>query len=192
MYVQTFDEYLRLPLTRSQYWFFCEIFYVLTTSLLKVSIGFFLLRVATAKLHVWIIRLTMALTILFGPVLFFVFIFQCAPVSAFWSWEPANGNCLDTTVLVALAFAISALNVVADWTFGLLPFWIVKDLQIPVRQKRLVIGLLAFAAVGSTATCVRLPYIMALKDSGKGRDGDFLCESDDDIQTHAGPWLTSS
>jgi hypothetical protein len=134
----------------------------------------------------------MGLTILFGPILFFVFTFQCSPVSAFWSLEPANGKCLDTTVLVGLVFAISGLNVVADWTFGLLPFWIVKDLQIPLRQKRLVIGLLAFAAVGSTATCVRLPYVMALKESGKGREGDFLCKSDDDTWANVEPQLTLS
>jgi hypothetical protein len=133
----------------------------------------------------------MALTILFGPILFFVFTFQCAPVSAFWSLEPAKGKCLDTTVLVGLVFAISGLNVVADWTFGLLPFWIVKDLQIPLRQKRLVIGLLAFAAVGSTATCVRLPYVMALKESGKGREGDFLCKFGDDTRADVEPQLTS-
>jgi hypothetical protein len=160
-----------------QYWLFCEIFYALTTSLLKVSIGYFLLRVATNKLHVWIVRTLMITTVLFGPIIFFVFLFQCKPVSAFWSMDPDDGQCLNTTVLVALVFAISGLNVIADWTFGLLPFWIVKDLQIPVRQKRLVIGLLAFAAVGSTATVVRLPYVLALKESAKGRDGDFLCTS---------------
>lgn len=132
----------------------------------------------------------MALTILFGPILFFVFTFQCSPISAFWSLEPANGKCLNSIVLVGLVFAISGLNVVADWTFGLLPFWIVKDLQIPVRQKRLVIGLLAFAAVGSTATCIRLPYVMALKDSGKGREGDFLCKFDDGTRAYLEPQLT--
>jgi hypothetical protein len=134
----------------------------------------------------------MALTILFGPILFFVFTFQCSPISAFWSLEPANGKCLNSIVLVGLVFAISGLNVVADWTFGLLPFWIVKDLQIPVRQKRLVIGLLAFAAVGSTATCIRLPYVMALKDSGKGREGDFLCKFDDETRAYLELQLTSS
>jgi hypothetical protein len=129
---------------------------------------------------------------LFGPILFFVFTFQCTPVSVFWSLEPANGKCLDNNVLVGLVFAISGLNVIADWTFGLLPFWIVKDLQIPLRQKRLVIGLLAFAAVGSTATCVRLPYVMALKESGKGREGDFLCKSGNQFENDEEPKLTSS
>ena len=67
-----------------------------------------------------------------------------------------------------------------------------NDLQIPLRQKRLVIGLLAFAAVGSTATCVRLPYVMALKESGKGREGDFLCKSDCDDSGNVEPQLTSN
>jgi hypothetical protein len=163
---------------------FCELFYVLTTTLLKVSIGLFLLRVATNKVHVWIIRITMAITVTLGPIIFFVFLFQCDPISAFWTLDPHDGKCLDTTVLVALVFTISGLNVIADWTFGLLPFWVVKDLQIPLRQKRLVIGLLAFAAIGSTATVVRLPYVMNMDQSAKGSDGDFLCKFDSFIEEH--------
>lgn len=120
----------------------------------------------------------MILTVLLGPIACFVFLFQCHPVSAFWTLDPHDGTCLDTTILIGIVFAISGLNVIADWTFGLLPFWIVKDLQIPVRQKRLVIGLLTFAAIGSTATVVRLPYVMTLDNSAKGRDGDFLCKLD--------------
>lgn len=120
--------------------------------------------------------MVMILTVLFGPILFFVFLFQCNPIRSFWTLDPNDGTCLDTNVLVGLVFAISGLNVIADWTFGLLPFWIVKDLQIPMRQKRLVVGLLAFAAVGSTATVVRLPYVLTLKHSAKGTDGDFLCK----------------
>lgn len=120
----------------------------------------------------------MILTVLFGPILFFVFLFQCNPIRAFWTLDPHDGKCLDTTVLVGLVFAISGLNVIADWTFGVLPIFIVKDLQIPLRQKRLVIGLLAFAAIGCTATVVRLPYVTTLDQSAKGRDGDFLCKSD--------------
>lgn len=133
----------------------------------------------------------MILTVLFGPTLFFVFLFQCNPVRAFWTLDPHDGKCLDTTVLVALVFAISGLNVIADWTFGLLPFWIVKDLQIPLRQKRLVVGLLAFAAVGCTATVVRLPYVLNMDQSAKGWDGDFLCKIDIPFKRHLHQALTS-
>jgi hypothetical protein len=39
----------------------------------------------------------------------------------------------------------------------------------------MVAGLLAFAAIGSTATVIRLPYVGSLAESYKGWNGDFLC-----------------
>jgi hypothetical protein len=47
---------------------------------------------------------------------------------------------------------------------------------MPKSQKRMVAGLLSFAAMGSTATIVRLPYIQSLSQSFDGREGDFLCK----------------
>lgn len=51
------------------------------------------------------------------------------------------------------------MNASADWAFGILPLFIVWDLQLNRRTKALVVGILAFAAIGSTATIVRMKYI---------------------------------
>ena len=118
----------------------------------------------------------MVCTVIFGLAFDFIVLFQCWPISAFWTLNPADGHCINKDVLTGLTYGISALNVIADWTFGILPIFIVKDLVISKRQKGLVAGILAFAAVGSTATIVRLPFIPTLAESYLGWDGDFLCK----------------
>ena len=45
--------------TALHFWYFCEIFYTISTCLLKVAVGFFLLRITVQKYHIWLIRLIM-------------------------------------------------------------------------------------------------------------------------------------
>lgn len=163
-------------IVRCQFWYFCEIFYVLSTAALKVAIGLFLLRVANQRIHILIIYTIMILATVFGGAFFFVIVFQCWPISDWWDLNPAHKNCINPDIVIGLTYGVSALNIIADWTLGLLPIFIVKDLQMSSRQKRLVSAILAFAAIGSTATIVRLPYIGSLKESFEGWNGDFLCE----------------
>ena len=159
-----------------KYWYFCEIFYCCSTSVLKVSIGLFLLRVATNKIHIWIVRMVMVLAAVFGFAFFFVLVFQCWPISDWWSLDINQKHCIKPDIVVGLTYGVSGLNVIADWTLGILPAFVVKDLQMSVRQKRLVAVILSFAAIGSSATIVRLPYVGSLKESFKGSEGDFLCK----------------
>ena len=145
--------------------------------MMKVAIGLFILRVATKPLHIWIIRIVMAAAVIFGGAFAVVVLFQCHPINTFWHLDKREGRCININIIMGLTYAISALNVIADWTFAILPAFIVKDLQMSRRQKGMVAGILALAALGSTATVVRLPFIYTLKESDLGWKGDFLCES---------------
>lgn len=119
----------------------------------------------------------MILSAILGFAFSFVLVFQCWPVSDWWSLDPTQKHCINPTVVIGLTYAVSGLNVIADWSLGILPIFVVKDLQMSTRQKKMVSGILAFAAIGSTATIVRLPYIGSLEESFDGSDGDFLCKS---------------
>lgn len=149
----------------------------MSTILLKVAIGLFLLRVAQKPMHIWIIRIVMASTVVFGGAFAIVIVNQCSPVPTFWSLDPHQGNCITWHIMSSLTYAISGLNCLADWTFAILPIFIVSGLVMSHRQKIMVSCILALAAVGSTATIVRLPYIHTFSESYLGRDGDFLCKS---------------
>lgn len=157
-----------------RYWWWCELFYTAATCMLKCSVGLFLLRIAVKPGHIMTIYVMSAATILLSVGYFFVFIFQCTPVSSFWTIKPNNDGCLPLDAIAGIAYAAASLGSVSDWTFGILPGFIVYDLQMNTRTKMVVVGILGFAAIGSTATIVRMPYIKGFKATH-----DFLYESTD-------------
>lgn len=137
--------------------------------------------------HIWAIKLLMIGTDIFGGCYFFLVMCQCTPsktsltmnhyqfwicpVSEFWNDHPASGKCIAKGPTLGLTYALAAVNASADWAFGALPLFIVWDLQANRKIKALVGGILAFAAIGSTATIVRMKYIHHLVNGP-----DFLCK----------------
>jgi hypothetical protein len=70
---------------------------------------------------------------------------QCYPLSNWWTAEKAG--CIDPSIIVQATYTASALNSLADWTFGILPFFIVRDLNMSRRTKYIAAGILSFAAM---------------------------------------------
>lgn len=158
-----------------QFWFWCEVWYALAGAACKVSICLSLLRVTVNRIHTWIIYGLMLWSIALGMAFFLGVIFQCIPASDWWDLNPAHKRCLPVHIITSLIYTVSALNVACDWTLGIFPFLIVKDLQIPWAQKVQVASILAFGALASTATCIRIAYLPSLENTYLGWNGDFLC-----------------
>ncbi|KAJ4991719.1 hypothetical protein SVAN01_02834 [Stagonosporopsis vannaccii] len=162
--------------TALRFWFFCEVFYTISTSIFKIAIGLFLLRITIHPIHIWIIRIIMAVAAVVGVAYTLLVIFQCNPIHFWWDLDPTHtGTCLSASLVMYFTYAVSALNSFADWTFGILPIFVVKDLQMKRRVKVIVSGIIGLAAIGSTATIIRLPYTSTLKPY----KGDFLYRTTD-------------
>ncbi|WYZ40849.1 hypothetical protein EsH8_IV_001190 [Colletotrichum jinshuiense] len=148
-------------------WWYCYLFYSLSMIVSKMSIAFFLLRITSQRLHVWIIYVAMLFTVLSGLVFFFVALFQCQPLSFFWN-KDQEGTCIDVNVVIALAFLYSAFSVISDLTFAILPVYLVWKLQLRKGTKIVLTPLLIMGCIASSAVLVRFGYLMGL------RDPDFL------------------
>jgi hypothetical protein len=130
------------------YWFLCEIFYTISTSMLKIAVGFFLLRITIVPYQVWIVRIIMVVSGIVGTTYTFLVIFQCDPISFWWDLDPTHtGTCLSPAFVTNFTYVVSGLNSFADWTFGILPILIVKDLQMKRRVKVVVSSVIALAAM---------------------------------------------
>lgn len=139
------DEQAQIAL---RYWFFCEVFYTIATSIFKIAVGLFLLRITIVPLHIWIIRLIMAIAAVVGVAYSLLVVFQCKPISFWWDLDPNHtGTCLSPSLVMYFTYIVSALNSVADWTFGLLPIFVVKDLQMKRRVKVIVSAIIGLAAM---------------------------------------------
>lgn len=130
----------------------------------KTSIGLFLLRITIKPIQRWIIYIAMALTVLTGLVFFFVTLLQCAPLSYFWDKTTQTGWCIDVDVIIALTFLYSAVAVVCDFTFAILPIFLVWNLNMSRKTRVLLIPILGMACVASIAVLCRMAYVMDFKN----------------------------
>lgn len=85
--------------------------------LIKLSIGFFLLRLATQKAYVWILRVSLVIIVLWSMVTFLWDIFQCNPVAKQWDYRIETGHCVTPDQVVQAAYAFSVMCVLSDWLF---------------------------------------------------------------------------
>jgi len=140
--------------------------YIATMTVLKLSLAAFYLQIFIVKWQRWVIIAAVGICTLFSIASFFVAIFQCGKPKDYLINE-AQLKCLPfDTVIGPLNYTYTALNAATDWVFAILPFFILRNSNMPFRTKVSVYFLLALGAVGSVASCVRFGYIGDLAPGG--------------------------
>ncbi|KXJ89532.1 hypothetical protein Micbo1qcDRAFT_213023 [Microdochium bolleyi] len=160
-----------------QMWWTCEPLYVLANMAIKASIALFLLRICITKTHRIVIWTCLIVTEVYSFFFFLLFILQCRPTSLFWlqyTPTPPAGSCLAPEVVAYSFYAYSAISCAVDWTFSILPIFLVWNLQMNTRVKISVVCILAAGVIASSATIVRFPYLYSLTDTA-----DFLYSTSD-------------
>lgn len=129
-------------------WWIAELGYVSSTTTLKLSIGVYLLRLCVKKIHRIVIWVVLSAVTVFSLFYFFLIIFQCRPTSYFWNqYNPkvaGHGHCVWANMIAGSTYTHSGLSVVADWMLGILPVFLVWDLNMNPRTKvsvALILGL---------------------------------------------------
>ena len=133
--------------TAKNYWWYCYLGYCTTMVACKLSVGWFLLRITVKRIHVYVTYFAMFISIVAGICFFFVTIFQCNPVSYFWDTFSQEGTCINPDVIVGLCYLYSAFNIISDFTFAVLPAFIVWGLQLDRRTKIALIPLLTMGCM---------------------------------------------
>ncbi|KAH9428401.1 hypothetical protein MCOR27_000351 [Pyricularia oryzae] len=129
-------------------WYAGELFYLVCTCLVKISFGYFLLRITTEPRIILLVNMIMMGTVIFTSIYFLMTVFQCHPVDAWWEDNPrSEGRCLPPDVVVNVTFFASAVNCLADFTFAFLPVLIVLPLSMSMTRKVLVVILMGMGAV---------------------------------------------
>lgn len=125
---------------------------------LKASIGIFLLRICVTKTHKIVIWAITGVTELYSLFFFLLFVLQCRPTSLFWlryTADPPNGSCMDAQVVSNAFYGYSAISCLSDWTYSILPIFLVWKLQMSLRTKVSVVLILAAGAMyGYHSGCI--------------------------------------
>ncbi|KAF2264402.1 hypothetical protein CC78DRAFT_616826 [Lojkania enalia] len=114
---------------------------------------------ATRKFQIWCWSF---ITIIVGYTIATVLacIFVCTPIPRFWTGQP--GYCINE---LASWFANAAINIVTDLMIVILPIPVIKNLNLPKKQKRLLMGVFAFGVVVCIISIVRLHSLLVITTS---------------------------
>ncbi len=134
-------------MTAMKWWFMCYSTYGGTMFFAKLSIGWFLLRVTISRIHRWIIYTAAIVTCASCLSYFFVALFQCNPISYYWDKHSQTGTCIDVQIVIWLVYLYSGFAVISDFTFALLPAWVVSHLNMKKNMKIAVIVLMGMGCV---------------------------------------------
>ena len=105
----------------------------------------FLLQICVKTYQRFIIWSVVLVSAVFSVGFLFLLIFQCYPVSYFWTrFLGESGTCIPATVVADMTYVHGAITTWSDWTLGLLPIFLVWNLNISPRTKvsvALILGL---------------------------------------------------
>ncbi|OTA99639.1 hypothetical protein M426DRAFT_253773 [Hypoxylon sp. CI-4A] len=142
--------------------------YVLNMWLIKLSIGIFLLRLASQKRYRYILYGSIFVVTIWSIVLFFWNIFQCSPVPAQWDYtilaDDPTSRCVSAEEIVNAAYALSVMSILSDWMYALLPIPMLWKVKMTTQAKMTVVVVLGLGVFASIATLVRLKFLADLID----------------------------
>ncbi|KAJ4288002.1 hypothetical protein N0V90_012018 [Kalmusia sp. IMI 367209] len=122
-----------------KYLYVYAILIIFAYSFIKLSIGFFLLRLADRTRWRRFLQATLIFLVCFTIASTMAIIFQCIPVRAAYdlALKPPYGNakCYPIDVFKNIGVFNSSINIATDLLFALLPIPIVWKLQVNVRTK---------------------------------------------------------
>jgi hypothetical protein len=112
----------------------------------KLSVGYFLLRLMIRPVEKLIVYGVMLVTVLTGILFFFVTMLQCMPLSYFWN-KDQSGHCINIEVIIVITYVYSSFSVICDFTFALLPIYIIWGLNMKKVNKVVLIPIMAMACM---------------------------------------------
>ncbi|KAF2442682.1 hypothetical protein P171DRAFT_415786 [Karstenula rhodostoma CBS 690.94] len=145
-----------------------KVFYILTTTFLKISLGLFFLRLLTKPWQTRLFHIILVISGVFGIFYFFFTLFVCGdPTKLADSLIGARAkHCAPVWFSLTTGYIYGIINVVADWIFTLIPIVILMDSTMDRRSKISVGIVMSFAAVGSISSIMRMVYLKGLLFEG--------------------------
>lgn len=134
--------YSPLADTREQWQALATATYVLNMMFIKLSIGFFLLRLAVQRRYTYTIYITMTVVLAWSLALWFWDIFQCSPIQAQWDYTIPHHQCVPADAVVKAAYALSVMTIVTDWLYALMPIPMIWHVKMSTQTKATVVVIL--------------------------------------------------
>jgi hypothetical protein len=98
------------------------------------------------RVYKWIIYVTMSIATIYSFYFILVVVLQCLPPSYYWN-RNQPGKCSSPELMVGSSITYGVVCMATDFTIGTIPIFIVRNMQMNIRTKLAVTGILAMATV---------------------------------------------
>ncbi|KAK1142066.1 hypothetical protein N8T08_008148 [Aspergillus melleus] len=143
-----------------------EVFYMPSEAFTQLSFLTFYLRIFPPSKYQYIAYTLGALSICFGTSNTLIMIFQCTPVSFFWTnWTgETTGSCIDIS---AYSWYRAAMQIAMDISIIALPLWPLSMLQITMSKRKKTMIMLMFCTgfLITVVSCLRLQSLIKFSKS---------------------------
>ncbi|VUC34661.1 unnamed protein product [Clonostachys rosea] len=137
--------------------------YIVLMLLIKLSIGFLLLRITShMPVYARVNWASLALISISSVVVFFWNTFQCIPVQKQWDYRITYGQCVRPDEIVIVAYVVSAMTIVTDFFYALIPIPMVWSVKMTIQAKTTVVLILGMGIFASVATIVRIRFLTTM------------------------------
>jgi hypothetical protein len=130
--------------------------------MLKISLGLFFLRILTKRWQRLLFHIVLGVSATYGFVYVLTAIFACGNPAKIADTLLGSKHCLPTPFILGSGYLYGIINIVADWTFVLVPISVLLDSELDRRSKISVSIVMALGAVGSISSTMRMVYLRGL------------------------------
>ncbi|EMR65135.1 putative integral membrane protein [Eutypa lata UCREL1] len=131
--------------------------YTVSTNLAKTGIAAALLRLTTLRRYRYPIYAIMVSTPLFVLGMIVVMVYTCRPLGA--QFDPDLGPCPTRHFMADFSYAFTGVTVTLDWACAIIPYLLLRDLQMLLRTKISLLALLTFGGLAGVCALIRVPYL---------------------------------
>ncbi|KAJ6016242.1 hypothetical protein N7540_010833 [Penicillium herquei] len=148
--------------TAVKYELFSQVAGLMVIGVGKAAVGMFLLRIVRNKIHIWVIWVCLFITAVLTLFASITVIVQCVPVQK--SWNPSTpGHCWLNFSNVG--YTVGSWFVAADFSFAILPWFVVWDLNMKQKEKITVACGLSLGVFAGVCGIVRTVALSGLDAS---------------------------
>ncbi|OAG06881.1 uncharacterized protein CC84DRAFT_630037 [Paraphaeosphaeria sporulosa] len=152
--------------------FISQPIYLIAICIVKLSVGFFLLRIATIPFYRHTIQGIMAFMAFYTTGCFFTIMFQCTNLAVQWD-QSVKGTCWSKQTIQALGYTNTACNIITDLLFAIvIPIPMLWQVQLNRRQKSSIVCILGLGIFATAAALVKISFL-----PNYGSTGDWLWDS---------------
>ncbi|KAI0206270.1 hypothetical protein F4808DRAFT_112914 [Astrocystis sublimbata] len=147
-----------------------NVLFSLGSDLSKTSFGFTLSRVTEGRLKHIVIFLIVTLNIVYFLTIIFTFL-KCSP--AIYSWLPPD-TCWSLWTYIKFAIFGGAYSAIVDFAFAIIPWFLVKDLNMKRAEKLGVAIAMSFGAIAGITAVIRTAFLPSLASPNFSTQGTTL------------------